>query len=107
MLYRSIHNLCKWDLILKTESTIYWNIRELQPEDGLRRKAGTCSCHYFLYIIYTYYKIKFLNCQITHIVNTEKHNGMPHLKITNYYNAYNALLEIFGNKYYLFVYVKF
>jgi hypothetical protein len=32
---------------------------------------------------------------------------MPHLKITNYYNAYNALLEIFENKYYLFVYVKF
>jgi hypothetical protein len=31
---------------------------------------------------------------------------MPHLKITNYYNAYSAVLEIFGNKYYLFVYQK-
>jgi len=31
---------------------------------------------------------------------------MPHLKITNYYNAYDALAEIFGNDLYLFVYVK-
>jgi len=31
---------------------------------------------------------------------------MPHMQITNYYNAYNALLEIFGNKFYLFIYVK-
>jgi len=31
---------------------------------------------------------------------------MPHLKITNYYNAYDAILEIFKNYFYLFVYVS-
>jgi hypothetical protein len=31
---------------------------------------------------------------------------MPHLKITNYYNAYDAIVEIFGNDFYVFVYLK-
>jgi len=47
-----------------------------------------------------------LDCQITYILNTEKHNGRPHLQITNYYNAYDALLAIFGNEFYLCVYVN-
>ena len=35
-------------------SIVYWNIRELQPEDGLKRKAQTGSCHYCLIIIQIY-----------------------------------------------------
>jgi len=31
---------------------------------------------------------------------------MPYLKITNLYKAYDTIVEIFGNDFYLFVYVK-
>jgi len=30
---------------LKELSIVHWNIRELQPKDGLKRKVGTCSWH--------------------------------------------------------------
>jgi len=36
---------------IKAVSIVYWNIPELQPEDGLKMRAKTCSCHYILNII--------------------------------------------------------
>jgi hypothetical protein len=35
-------------------SIVHWNIEELQPEDGFKRKAETCSCH-LLNIIYIFF----------------------------------------------------
>ena len=35
-------------------SIVYWNVRELKPKYGLKRKAETCSCHYLLNIIQIY-----------------------------------------------------
>ena len=47
----TLANLCKRDLVLKTVSIEYLNIRESQPENGLKWKVETCSYHYLVNII--------------------------------------------------------
>jgi len=47
MLYPSILEfVLKRSRISKAVSIVYCNIRELQSDDGIKRKAETFSCHY-------------------------------------------------------------
>ena len=59
-------------------SIVYWNIRKLQPEDGFKRKAETCSCHYISNTIYRYIILCNKSCvKLSNYIiflNIEKYN---------------------------------
>jgi hypothetical protein len=93
---------------LKALSTVYWNIRALQPEDRLRMEAETRNCHYLLFIILYIHVIKWNFVRLSNYINfkylwTQRGCFIRKLQIIV---MHDAIVEIFGNDFYLFVYVK-